>query len=444
MESFDTDLIQMFVAESIDMIDEAEPILIQLAEKMANGTAEDRIDDINCIFRLFHSIKGTAGFLQYHNISKLTHEAETLLDHVRKDLLEFSDALSDDLVVVCDLLRKMMRTVGESLVDEGMEPQVEELIVVLRGYCAGMDDEPEQADLVLPELPREAAAHVGEPEELFFEEKTPLSESAKAEALISAMDDEVESPEEAPAETFDPASDEMVRIYVQDSAEVLEQAEHVLIELERGPDNAEELIQTAFRLFHTFKGNSGLMCYEDCERLSHSAEAVLDAMRAGDVQPGRDLMRLLLSVIDTFKSAVADIDAGGHGAIVGRIGFSDLLEKFLPKKSSPAVVEKAVDKSSSAAGKSNRGGEKAGTGEMQKSIRVNVDKLEHLNNLIGELVISSAMVIGNRDLAGLRLEHFRRAAHRLKLITSELQDISMSLRMVPIENTLEKTDSAFT
>ncbi|KNY27293.1 putative CheA signal transduction histidine kinase [Pseudobacteroides cellulosolvens ATCC 35603 = DSM 2933] len=59
-------------------------------------------------------------------------------------------------------------------------------------------------------------------------------------------------------------------------------------------------------------------------------------------------------------------------------------------------------------------------------------------DLVGELVISEAMVTSNPDLKGLSLENFNKAASQLKKITSELQDIVMSIRMVPLSATFQK------
>lgn len=59
-------------------------------------------------------------------------------------------------------------------------------------------------------------------------------------------------------------------------------------------------------------------------------------------------------------------------------------------------------------------------------------------DLLGEMVISEAMVIHNPDLQGLELENFNKAAMQLHKITSELQDIVMSIRMVPLSNTFHK------
>lgn len=74
----------------------------------------------------------------------------------------------------------------------------------------------------------------------------------------------------------------------------------------------------------------------------------------------------------------------------------------------------------------------------QSIISVYVTKLDKLMDLVGEMVIAESMVIQNPDIIGLELENFHKSARQLHKITSELQDIVMSIRMVPLGNTFHK------
>nr|WP_207726983.1 chemotaxis protein CheA [Anaerosolibacter carboniphilus] len=74
----------------------------------------------------------------------------------------------------------------------------------------------------------------------------------------------------------------------------------------------------------------------------------------------------------------------------------------------------------------------------QSMISVNVGKLDKLMDLVGEMVIAEAMVTQNPDLKGLELDNFQKAARQLRKITSELQDMVMSIRMVPLATTFHK------
>ncbi|MDD2216460.1 MAG: chemotaxis protein CheA [Eubacteriales bacterium] len=74
----------------------------------------------------------------------------------------------------------------------------------------------------------------------------------------------------------------------------------------------------------------------------------------------------------------------------------------------------------------------------QNLINVDLNKLDELMDLVGEIVIAESMVTGNSDLAGLELDNFRKSARQLGKLMNELQDIVMSIRMIPIASTFHK------
>ena len=79
-------------------------------------------------------------------------------------------------------------------------------------------------------------------------------------------------------------------------------------------------------------------------------------------------------------------------------------------------------------------------GEKASFISVNVSKMDQLMDLIGELVISESVVLQNSDLKvpGLNLDNFNKAAAQLATISTDLQNVIMSMRMVPLTNTFQK------
>lgn len=78
------------------------------------------------------------------------------------------------------------------------------------------------------------------------------------------------------------------------------------------------------------------------------------------------------------------------------------------------------------------------TSAAQTIISVNVDKLDKLMDLVGEMVIAEAMVTQNPELKSLEIENFHKAARQLHKITNELQDMVMAIRMVPLSTTFLK------
>ncbi len=78
------------------------------------------------------------------------------------------------------------------------------------------------------------------------------------------------------------------------------------------------------------------------------------------------------------------------------------------------------------------------TGTKESFISVNLNKLDQLAAVVGEIVITESMVTSSPDIKDLKLDAFTKSARQLRKLTDELQDVSMSLRMVPISGTFQK------
>ena len=103
----DQELLANFTSESSYMLDEVEPTLIEL-QLSAKATGSLDSDTLNAIFRLFHSMKGSAGFLGLTAIGQITHQAETLLDLFRKGKAILGSSHTNVLCRTIDLLREIL------------------------------------------------------------------------------------------------------------------------------------------------------------------------------------------------------------------------------------------------------------------------------------------------------------------------------------------------
>ena len=100
-----------FIAEGYERLDDSEAQLAKIGE--GDNTAE-----LNSVFRLFHSVKGSAGFLGLENIKNLTHEAETLLDVFLKEKMPVTQDSLDVVYTTIDVLRALIETVEKEYSDE--------------------------------------------------------------------------------------------------------------------------------------------------------------------------------------------------------------------------------------------------------------------------------------------------------------------------------------
>ncbi|MDY6853024.1 MAG: Hpt domain-containing protein, partial [Thermodesulfobacteriota bacterium] len=428
----------LFVTESREMLEEVEPHLVELGQSAADVVDEDVI---NLIFRLFHSLKGSAGFFQFDSLVKVTHEAETLLDLFRSGQARMESRHTDVLFRACDVAGLLLNQIELTGSDSGIEAQIHEVTAELTETIRR-----EKGEVPAPETPPEP------------------KEAAPPKAAQDI------GPEAAPEEIQPPESDafelvitpDMVEHFIQEADEQLEQVEGALLELEKTPGD-EERIGEAFRLLHSFKGNCGFMGYADIEKLSHKAETVLNAVKEGLLAADSSNIPVLLHVVDVLRGSVANLSEGGSGEVENKALFLDLLDDMLPASEKEKPEQEAAPQPEAARAESvrlpivqpeaaellrkdpPRTADKAGTASPVKpravarqDIRVDLERLDQLINLVGELVIAEIMVTRNPDLAEMELENFERAVTHLDKIVRDLQDIALSVRMIPVLGVFRK------
>jgi len=125
------EIIESFIAEAHERLDEAEAKLEKL------GGTEDR-EIINSVFRLFHSVKGSAGFLNFERIKTLTHQAETLLDGFIKEGLPCTQEALDVIYSTIDLLRELVQAVEQTFADDGSGEKVDAQVALLASLISNL------------------------------------------------------------------------------------------------------------------------------------------------------------------------------------------------------------------------------------------------------------------------------------------------------------------
>ena len=132
MDSETREIIDHFLTESREAVAEVDPLLMELE---AEGGTPDRAA-IDTIFRLFHSMKGSAGFLEFKHIEGVTHHAETLLDRIRTDDLTLSVEVVDLLCRAIDFTNEALDCVEATAADAEMAEVSAKLIAVITQLAA--------------------------------------------------------------------------------------------------------------------------------------------------------------------------------------------------------------------------------------------------------------------------------------------------------------------
>ncbi len=450
------ELLIAFVEEGNELLDESEPLIIELESRAIESGKVD-YEMINTIFRLFHSLKGGAGFLDLKTVGKVTHEAETLLDLFRKSKGTIRSEHIDILNQTCDFLRKLLSNIESSLNDEGFEDEADGIIATLSGKISEITGESNKTGKTSPE----------------GKSTTDVTETNNSESQVdTAIGSKNQSEQEAMDLLITP---EMMKQFMNESEDLLNVAEEAFLTLDKEPESSEQ-INEAFRALHSFKGNAGFLGYEDLQRISHQAETILDKVRLGEITGNSELYSLLLDILDFLRCGLNQLEEGKEPEINGADGLIHLMQDTMNKfisgtakqkesttaSSSNKTVNPEMDTDFSTVSTSPKpaaeektplkkpGGPKklqpkiskpaVTTSVQRQSIRVDVEKLEILLDLVGELVIAEAMVAQNPDLKGLdiSLDRFEKSVMHLNKITRDLQDVSTSIRMIPLSGTFRR------
>ncbi len=100
-------------------------------------------------------------------------------------------------------------------------------------------------------------------------------------------------------------------VFLEEAKEHIESLEENLVELEKESDN-QDLIQAIFRSFHTIKGSSGSMGFQQMAELAHLLESLLDKVRRGEVSVSPSLIDLLLQGVDFLKRMLEEVAEKGQ------------------------------------------------------------------------------------------------------------------------------------
>ncbi len=238
---------------------------------------------------------------------------------------------------------------------------------------------------------------------------------------------------------YDPAIDELpsdtdldlLGDFITESVECLVGAEAALLALEADPSH-EEAINTVFRAFHTVKGTSAFLGLQRIAAFAHEAESLLSRVRDKQINYTRACAELSLAssdmlkaLLDAVKEAAADT---GRLNIPG--GYAELLHALATYD--PAHEPKDLARVLNAP----RNEENARSSES--TIRVRTDRLDRLIDMVGELVIAQTMISGDEELDRTRQHELVRKVTHAGKIVRELQDLSMSMRMIELRPTFQK------
>ena len=265
----------------------------------------------------------------------------------------------------------------------------------------------------------------------------------------------------------------LVGEFITECSELIEAAEVALLELEDKPDD-NELVNTVFRAYHTIKGTSAFMGLEPITEFTHFVETVLSMVRDGNLSFDRACADINFESIDIIKKLLSSVEQSGAGDELpipstykgmldvlidvseNKIAPSEAFKKhnndsnYYENLSSDELQGRELEREHSISEDSGIDAPATETindaakesvvlsqkNELESSVRVSVNRLDRLIDMVGELVIAHSVVAQDEHIPN-DSELQKKVNHATKILR-ELQDTSLTLRMVPLKATFHK------
>ena len=255
---------------------------------------------------------------------------------------------------------------------------------------------------------------------------------------------------------------EIIDDFLIEADELLLSLDSNLVELEHRPEDAD-LINEIFRAAHTIKGTSSFLGFEEVTTLAHRMEDVLNKLRKNELTLSAEIMDVLLRSLDILKNLIENVKNKDESkpdtsTVINELtkiykGETLSSQKAPTKEPEKIIVETPSVVNLKPEGKPEPTPTENNTEANQKNnkqksseqtIRVGVDRLDSLLNMMGELVLGrNSMIQAVSDLTRKydgedELEYLSQTANNINFITTELQDAVMKMRMQPVSNIFKK------
>jgi two-component system chemotaxis sensor kinase CheA len=215
--------------------------------------------------------------------------------------------------------------------------------------------------------------------------------------------------------------------FLVESEEGLDIMEQALVQMESTPSDPE-LLPNIFRVAHSLKGNATSLGLSDLAGFAHVVEDLLDVFREQQAVPSADLISLLLKAVDELRAMVSTAKAGPRELTAKQQKIRKEIAHEVEKRSKRILAASGASGESSSTVKID-----TLPGASPRTLRADVEKLDNMLNLTGEIVIAQGRLrqlienLGTEQ--GRALLEMHREAERLYM---DLQSEVMSIRMVPI------------
>lgn len=487
-------MVDMYIFETTSLLEQLDQILMKTESENTFGEEE-----INEIFRIMHTIKGSSAMMGLENMSHLAHAIEDMFYIIREDNPVISDlrSLYEIVFNASDLLKAEIDIVQD---DDAAPTDFSEHMTRIKNYAAMLKNggTPVAEAPAAASEPANAPVSAVAPDEMItvtaagggdnlttvkvtFEEDCRM-ENLRALLVVnnirnecSALKFEPEDIEDnsdtaavivengfiihfAPADTTPEDVISLISSTMNvKNCEVISMGGEKKIEV---PAYTLTTARVTFEEDCKMENLRALMVInnikDECEQLAYvPADIEVNQATANDIRENGFIIHfkseygddaVLNAIAETANVKTVDVLNKGSDTPPAAQPAPKAEEKKAeaasapsptPAPAAPAAAAQPAPEAKKPAAADKKPADK-GNSSKQSLISVNLNKLDQLLNMVGEIVIAEAMVTANPDLKGLRLDNFQKAARQLRKLNSEMQDIVMSIRMVPISGAFNK------
>ena len=392
-DDFNADnMLDMYLYENGQLLEQLEEIVLENKDEEAFDE-----NNINEIFRIMHTIKGSSGVMKYDNIMKTSHKLEDIFYFLRenRNVEEHHMELTEIIFQVLDFINGEMDKIRDGNDPDGENTDLIDKMQKFLDKLKSKEEQPEEekkeqtgsSNITLGPNQFYIAPQVSGEDKFFRVRITYLADTQmcnlRAYSAVYAIKEVTEDVHYSPEDILtNEASGE----------EILKQGFLMLIHGNFTEEKLRNMLDTTPEIDH--------IDISECDKSEFDSGFVpLEAPSSQPVEP-----------------AHADNKA----------------------ESEPQPGDYVIQKEAGKAKQITRTKKKKE--HKQSFMSVNIDKMNLLMNLMGEMVIAESVVLQNPDLQvpGLDLSNFQKAAAQMSKITTEMRELIMSMRMMPLTNTFQK------
>ena len=387
--------LEIFLDETKEHLENLNTQILNLEQE-----PEDK-NTINEIFRAAHSLKGMAGTMGYKRMQTLTHDMENVFSEIRNGTKKVTSNMIDTLFQCVDALEEYTNNIQETA-DEGTNDN-QPLIELLNSFLKNEDGDGEKQE----ELQEESGQENTQKENSKLEDPKPDS----AVKPSDAEDDE-----------------KWKSIVLSDDqkqalCKAKEQGKHVFGMTVYVKENC---LLKAARAFLVYKA------------VEEKAEIIVCSPSAQDIEDEKfDLDFSMIVVTDATLETV--LHAAENVSEIHKVAGSELqvVDEDEHENAAPAQADK-TDKADKADKTDKAEKKPIGKPVVNHTVRVDIEKLYVLMNLVSELIIAKNSIVSVSETDSANSSAFHEQIEYLERITTSLHESVMKVRMVPIESVVNK------